>query len=223
MTKRIRVLIADDHPLIRAGLRQLLEAQPDIEVICEAADGIEALEMTRTLRPDVLLVDIAMPRMSGLEVVPLVRDSVPQTEIVILSMYAMEAYTHQALTEGARAYVLKGAPSAEVLAAIRAVHAGRHYFSEQIHADVVQSSTGGNRQCSRSNAYNSLTGRERQVFHLLIEGHSSQRISDLLAISIKTVEKHRSSISKKLGTGHPIDMVKFAIRYGIIDVDFWKA
>jgi two-component system, NarL family, response regulator NreC len=223
MNERIRVLIADDHPLIRGGLRSLFATQADIEVIGEAANGVEAVEMTRALRPDVLLVDIAMPSMSGLEVVPLVRESAPETQIVILSMYAKEAYTHQVLTEGARAYVLKGAPSVEVLAAIRAVHAGRYYFSEQIHADVITSYTGGERRsASRSVSYNSLTDRERQVFLLLIEGHSSQRISDLLAISIKTVEKHRASISKKLGMSHPVDMVKFAIRYGIIDPDFWK-
>jgi two-component system, NarL family, response regulator NreC len=223
MHERIRVLIADDHPLIRDGLRQLLHLQADIEMVGEATNGIEAVEMARALRPDVLLVDIAMPSMSGLEVVSLVRDSVPHTQIVILSMYAKEAYTHQVLTEGARAYVLKGAPSTEVLAAIRAVHAGRYYFSEQVHTDVINSYRGKERQpSSSSNLYNSLTDRERQVFLLLIEGHSSQRIGDLLAISIKTVEKHRASISKKLGISQPVEMVKFAIRYGIIDPDFWK-
>jgi two-component system, NarL family, response regulator NreC len=224
MTKRIRVLIADDHPLIRDGLRMLLGTQADLEVVGEAADGIEALEMARQLRPDVLLIDIAMPGMSGLEVVPLVRDALPQTQMVILSMFAQEAYTHQALLEGARAYVLKGAPSAEVLAAVRAVHAGRYYFCAQIHADIIGAHTGGARQCaSSSSGYASLSARERQVFLLLIEGHPSQRIGELLSISIKTVEKHRASISKKLGSNHPVDMVKFAIRYGIIDPDFWKA
>jgi two-component system, NarL family, response regulator NreC len=223
MPERIRVLIADDHPLFRDGLRHLLHAQADIDMIGEATNGLEAVEMARALRPDVLLVDIAMPSMSGLEVVPLVRDSVPQTQIVILSMFAKEAYTHQVLTDGARAYVLKGAPSTEVLAAIRAVHAGRYYFSEQVHAEVITSYKSKDRPpSSRSISYNSLTDRERQVFLLLVEGHPSQRISDLLAISIKTVEKHRASISRKLGISHPVDMVKFAIRYGIIDPDFWK-
>lgn len=223
MDKPIRVLIADDHPLIREALRQLLQAQVDIEVVGEAADGIEALDKVRSLHPDVLLIDIAMPRMSGLEVVPLVRAILPKTEIVILSMYAKEVYTHQALTEGARAYVLKGAPSFDVLGAVRAVHGGGYFFSAQIHAEVIGSYLEGHRKVLGDAGYNSLTYREKQVFLLLIEGHSSQHIGELLCVSLKTVEKHRANISCKLGMHSPVDMVKYAIRYGIIDPDLWRS
>jgi two-component system, NarL family, response regulator NreC len=223
VTKSIRVLIADDHQLIRAALRQLLQGEVDIEVVGEAADGIEALEKVRALHPDVLLLDIAMPRMGGLEVLPLMRELRPKTEVVILSMYAKEAYTHQALTEGARAYVLKGAPSADVLAAVRAVHGGGYFFSAQIHTSVIDTYLDGHRKTPGSVGYYSLTEREKQVFHLLIEGHSSQHISELLYVSLKTVEKHRANICCKLGLHSSVGMVKYAIRYGIIDPDLWKS
>jgi DNA-binding NarL/FixJ family response regulator len=222
-SNRIKVLIADDHPLIRQGLRQLLETQSDIDVVGEAEDGLKAIERARALRPDVLLLDIAMPNMSGLEVVPLIREALPNTEIVILSMYAKEAYAHQVLTEGARGYVLKGAPSSDVVAAVRAVHAGRYFFGQQVHAEVIESYLEGHHKKSSSAGYDTLTDRERQVFLLLVEGHSSHRIADLLCVSQKTVEKHRANITKKIGISNPVDMVKYAIRFGIIDPDFWQS
>ena len=219
---RIQVLIADDHLMVREGLRLLLEAQSDIKVVGEAGDGIEALARARELKPDVVLLDIAMPRMSGLEAVRMIRDAVPETRIVVLSMYEKEAYAHQAIEAGAHGYVLKGESSSEMLAAIRAACADRYYFSSKVHADVIKGYLGGRPQSEKNKGFDSLTERERQTFFLLIEGNTSPQIGKALCLSIKTVEKHRASICRKLGTSSPLEMMKFAIRWGIINPDFWK-
>jgi two-component system response regulator NreC len=220
--KKICILIADDHPIVREGLRQLLETQPDIKVVGEAGDGIEALERARELVPDVVLLDIAMPRMSGLEAVRLIREAVPETRIVVLSMYEKEAYAHQVIEAGAHGYVLKGEPSSEMLAAIRAACADRYYFSSKVHADVIRGYIGGRPHAETSKGFDSLSERERQIFFLLIEGNTSPQIGKILCLSVKTVEKHRASICRKIGTSSPLEMMKYAIRWGIIDPDFWK-
>jgi DNA-binding NarL/FixJ family response regulator len=222
MMDRIQVLIADDHVMVREGLRLLLEAQSDIVVVGEAGDGIETLERARELKPDVVLLDIAMPRMSGLEAVRLIREAAPETRIVVLSMYEKEAYAHQAIEAGAHGYVLKGEPSPEVLAAIRAAGADRYYFSSKVHADVIKGYLGGRPYNETNKGFGSLTERERQTFFLLIEGNTSPQIGKALCLSIKTVEKHRASICRKIGTNSPLEMMKYAIRWGIINPDFWK-
>jgi DNA-binding NarL/FixJ family response regulator len=219
---RIRVLIADDHVMVREGLRLLLEAQCDLVVVGEAGDGIESLERARELKPDVVLLDIAMPRMSGLEAVRLIREAVPETRIVVLSMYEKEAYAHQAIEAGAHGYVLKGEPSSEVLAAIRAACDDRYYFSSKVHADVIKGYLGGRPYNETNKGFDSLTERERQTFFLLIEGNTSPQIGKALCLSIKTVEKHRASICRKIGTNSPLEMMKYAIRWGIVNPDFWK-
>jgi DNA-binding NarL/FixJ family response regulator len=219
---RIRVLVADDHVMVREGLRLLLEAQSDIKVVGEAGDGIEALERVREFRPDVVLLDIAMPRMNGLEAVRLIREAVPETRIVVLSMYEKEAYAHQAIEAGAHGYVLKGEPCCEVLEAIRAACADRYYFSSKVHADVIKGYLGGRPHSQPNKGFDSLTERERQTFFLLIEGNTSPQIGKALCLSIKTVEKHRASICRKIGTSSPLEMMKYAIRWGIINPDFWK-
>lgn len=218
----IRVLVADDHAVVREGLRQLLEMQSDITVIGEACDGIEALELARQLKPDVVLLDIAMPRLSGLEAVSLIRDAVPQTRIVVLSMYEKEAYAHHVVQAGAYGYVLKGEPSSDMLTAIRYAHAGRYYFSKKVNVEGLQNDWKEQGQESDSTDFNCLSGREKEVFFLLIEGNSTLQIADILCRSPKTVEKHRTSISKKLGVGSPVEMMKVAIRCGVVDPACWK-
>lgn len=219
---RIRVLIADDHPIVRKGLRQLLEAEADMQVVEEAGDGMEALEKVRVHHPDVLLLDIAMPRLSGLEAAQMVGSAAPGTRIVILSMYEKEAYARQALEAGALGYVLKGGPSEEIPAAIRAAHKGQYFLSSSITSSVVGTYLKGDRQAPADRGYESLSERERQVFLLLVEGNSTAQVADILCISPKTVEKHRLNIAGKLGTESPVEMVKYAVRIGLVDPEIWK-
>lgn len=220
---QIRVLIVDDHAVVREGLRLLLETQSDMTVAGEAGDGIEALEQARKLKPDVILLDIAMPRMTGLEAVRLIREAAPDSRIVVLSMYGKEAYAHQVLQAGAYGYVLKGEPSSDMLAAIRSARSGRYYFSQKLHVEVIQGYLKGRTQAAANAGFDSLSDREKQVFFLIIEGSSSLQIGKVLFLSTKTVEKHRASISKKLGIKSPVEMMKFAIRCGLVDPDFWKS
>ncbi len=221
--KPIRVLIADDHAMIREGLRQLLEMQADIEVVGEATDGVEALDRCRTFRPDVVLLDIAMPRMTGVEAVSMIKQASPETEVIILSMYEKEAYVHQAMKAGARGYVLKAAPSTYLLEAIRRVNIGEFYLCPKIRNGVMEAYVGDHREEPHSEGgYDLLSDRERQVFMLLVEGNTTVQISDILCVSPKTAEKHRANIVKKLGISQPVKMVQYAIRIGVLDPETWQ-
>lgn len=220
---RIRILISDDHPIVRTGLRQLLEAEIDLQVVDEACDGLETLEKARVHHPDVLLLDIAMPRLSGLEVAQMVKTASPETKVVILSMYEKEAYACQALEAGALGYILKGGPSDEITAAIRAVYKGQYYLSPSITSSVVYTYLNSSRKETTGEGYQGLSERERQVFMLLVEGNSTASISDILCISPKTVEKHRANITDKLGFSNPVEMLRYAIRIGLVDPEIWKS
>jgi len=215
--RKTRVLIADDHAVVRDGLRQLLNGQKDMEVVGEARDGKEVVEKARSLLPDVTILDIAMPQMSGLDAACMIKEAVPDGQIVVLSMYEKEAYVHQVLASGALGYVLKASPSSEVLQAIRAARRGEYYLSSKINAEVISVYLKDRKEKPAVRGYDLLSEREQQVFRLIVESHTTNQIADILYVSPKTVEKYRSSIINKLGIHNPIDMVKYAIKIGIID------
>ncbi len=222
--KPIRVLIVDDHDMVRTGMRHLLDSEPDITVVGEAGGGVEGLRMAKELQPDVAVLDVAMPRLGGLEMLGLLKVSLPQVKVVILSMYSKESFAHEALQAGAYAYVLKGAPSNDLLEAIRYANMGRHYFSEEVHSKLIKSYvTHRQEEPVGTNDYHRLSDREKQVFRLLIDGNSTAEVAELLCISIKTAEKHRTSVNKKLGTSSPVEMMKFAIRTGLVDPEAWPS
>ena len=218
----MRILIADDHAIVREGLRQLLNSQRDMEVAGEAQDGREALEKAKSLRPDVTILDIAMPSLSGLEAVRLIKEAVPHTQIVILSMHEKEAYVHQVFASGALAYVLKASPSTDVLAAIRAAHRGEYFLSSKIKAEVIGRYLESRKEKPAVRGYDLLSEREQQVFRLMVEGNSTNQIADVLCVSPKTVEKHRGNVMNKLGIHDLVALVKYAIKIGIIDPELWE-
>lgn len=218
----MRILLADDHAVVRAGLRQLLTNQPDMVVVGEATDGVDAVEKAKSLRPDVTLLDIAMPHLSGLDAVRLIKDAVPQTQIVVLSMHQKEAYVHQAFASGALGYVLKASPSSDVLEAIRAAHRGEYFLSSKIKADVIGAYLQSRKEKPMVRGYDLLSEREQQVFRLIVEGNSTKAIADILCVSPKTVEKHRANVSRKLGIHDLVGMVKYAVKIGIVDPETWE-
>jgi DNA-binding NarL/FixJ family response regulator len=218
----MKILVADDHAVVREGLKQLLTSQPDMDVVGEARDGEEALEKAKALRPDVTLLDIAMPRLSGLDAVRLIKEAVPETQIVVLSMYEKEAFVHQVFNSGALAYVLKAASSSDVIEAVRAAHQGEYFLSSKIRAEVIGTYLESRKEKPAVRGYDLLSDREQQVFRLMVEGNPTAKIADILCVSPKTVEKHRANVMKKLGVGDLLAMVKYAMKIGVIDPELWK-
>ena len=219
---KITVFVADDHSIVREGLRQMFARSNTIALVGEAADGEAAAKEIRRLQPDVAILDIAMPMVSGLECIPLVKNDSPNTAIVILSMFAREIYVHQALSSGALGYVLKTAPWSEVLEAVRMVAQGKYFLSREINSELIRGYLHNeDRKSAESSRYDLLSDREQQIFRLVIEGNPTKSIAELLCLSPKTVEKHRSNISKKLGMSEPLALLKFAMKIGVADPDLW--
>ncbi len=218
----MKILLADDHAIVREGLRQLFKSQADMEVVGEAADGKEAVEKAKTLRPDVALLDIAMPGLSGLEAVQLIKEAVPETQVVVLSMHQKEAYVHQVFASGALGYVLKASPSSDVIDAIRAANRGEYFLSSKIRADVIGAYLESRKKKPMVRGYDLLSEREQQVFRLVVEGNSTNQIAEVLCVSPKTVEKHRANVMKKLDLHDVVSLVKYAVKIGIVDPQLWE-
>jgi len=213
----IRIVLADDHPIVRKGLRTLLEEEPDCEVVGEAEDGITAVEMAEQLKPDVLVTDVAMPGLGGLEVARRVSSPAHAPKVIVLSAYSNEPYVLEALRNGASAYVLKSTSTNTLVEAVREVVAGHRYLSpplteRAINAYVLQAS-----QSSQDlDPYEMLTNREREVLHMAAEGLNNQEIGERLVISPRTVETHRANLMRKLELDTTSDLLQYALRRGII-------
>ena len=208
----ITVLIADDHALMRDGLRAILEREGGIEVVATASNGRETVLEARRLNPDIVLMDIVMPELSGIEAAAQIRDHCESTRVIILSMHSTVEHIFRALQAGAMGYLLKGSAGSEVVEAVRAVHAGRRYLTRKV-SDVVVD--GYVREHRASSPLESLSPREREVMLLVVEGRSSREIADALHLSPKTVETHRSRLMEKLGVENVIGLVKFAVQHGL--------
>jgi two-component system response regulator NreC len=219
---KIKILIADDHAIVRAGLKQLFSDQKDLEVIGEAEDGKQAIEKVKVLHPDVLLLDIAMPQLNGLEVVSMIKKSVLKTQVVVLSMHSKETYVQQILAAGALGYVLKASPSSDILEAIRAAYRGEYFLSSKLRAEVICAYAKRRKSSPALGGYDSLSEREQQVFRLAAQGNSTGQIGEILFVSPKTVEKHHTSIMNKLGIHDRLGLMKYAIKIGVVDPDLWE-
>jgi two-component system, NarL family, response regulator NreC len=215
----IRVLIAEDHLMVRAGIRALLEKAGDIHVLGEASNGQEAIEMTELLKPDVLIMDIMMPRMNGIQAAETIYEMKLPSHILLLSMYSDAGFVHQALQCGVKGYVLKSSVSDELLWAVRAVASGKSYFSDSIAEIVGESSFHPHATRHESDPLSSLSPREKEILQLIAEEHTSAEIGKLLAISEKTVEKHRTKLMEKLNVRNLAGLVRLAVKYHLVDRD----
>jgi len=215
----ITVFLADDHAVVRDGLRVLLEAQPDIRVIGDAANGREAVRRVAQLRPDVVVMDIAMPELNGIEAAREIGRVCPSTQVIILSMHSTTEHIFQALQAGARGYLLKESAGIEVVNAVRAVHADHRYLSQKILEGLVDNYVRQRQAAEAKSPLARLSPREREVLQLVVEGKSSAEIADILSLSPKTVEAYRSRLMHKLGISDLPGLVKFAIQHGLTSLE----
>lgn len=215
----IRILIAEDHLMVRAGIRALLEKTGDINVLGEASNGQEAVDMTRELKPDVLVMDIMMPRLNGIQAAENIRDLKLPTRILLLSMYADAGFVHQALQCGVKGYVLKSSVSDELLWAVRAVASGQTFLSSPISEIVVENAIHPHSAATDGDPLANLSPREKEILQLIAEEHTSGEIAKMLFISEKTVEKHRASLMEKLNVRNLAGLVRIAVKYHLVDLD----
>jgi DNA-binding NarL/FixJ family response regulator len=211
---KIKVILADDHQIVRQGMRALLNAQPDIEVIGEAIDGYELVDLVGKLSPQVVITDIAMPNLNGIEAAAQIRKRHPGTQVIILSMYSAPPYIIRALRSGALGYLLKDDDFKDVIKAIHLVAQGHRFLSTQVSDQVFDLFLGGN-----SNIFNEeikLTEREREVLQLIAEGNTSPQIAEKLGIGVRTVETHRANLKAKLNLSTNADIVRYAVQQGFV-------
>lgn len=213
---KIRVLIADDHALVREGIRRILESAEDMEVVGEAADGLEATKKVQQIAPEVVLMNIAMPGLGGLEATTEIHKTSPESKVLILTQYDNKEYLRRFFKAGASGYILKKAAGTDLLSAIRAVHRGGTFLDPSLANLVVEDYLKQPEEAE----YEKLSDREKEVLKLIAEGYTSKQIADLLTISVKTVMAHRTNIMEKLGIRNRSELIRYAISKGLIAVDF---
>lgn len=212
----VRILLADDHVVMRSGLRLLLERQPNLEVVGEAADGQEAVRLAAAEKPEVVIMDIAMPHLNGVEATRQIVTRNPETAVVILSMHSDESYVLRSLKAGARAYLLKDSAEADLIAAIRAIQGGKSFFSPGVRRILTEDYMHALAKLGVEDTYELLTPREREVLQLVAEGKSNKEVANLLNLSLYTVETHRTHILQKLNLHSVPELILYAVRKGII-------
>lgn len=220
MAERIRVLLVDDHAMFREGVRSLLEGEPDLEVVGEVEDGRQAVQTALTLAPDVVLMDITMPQLDGIEATRQIRSQNDAIKVLILTMHDNEDVFFRSISAGASGYVLKRSGGVELMSAIRSTHEGHSYLSpllaKALMSDYLQRGERGQDGVAQGRR---LSGREQEILKLIAEGHSSREIAEMLDLSVKTVHNHRTRLMTKLDIHRNTDLVKYAIRLGMVQVD----
>ncbi len=215
MAKKTRVLIADDHTIVRSGVRLLLQAEPDIEVVGEALDGGQAVTMAESLRPDVVLMDIAMPGTSGLEATRQIKGRFPEMCVLVLTMHRSDEYFFEMLKAGASGYILKGADTSELIGAVRTVARGEVFLYPAMAKELLQDYL-SRLQESNSSGQPALTSREKEILRLLAEGHSNKEIAERLVVSPSTIHSHRTNLMKKLNLSSRYELIQYARQRGLI-------
>jgi DNA-binding NarL/FixJ family response regulator len=211
---KIKVLLAEDHTIVRQGIRSLLEPQMDIEVIGEAEDGLDAVKKTEELRPDVVIMDISMPKLNGIDATRLIKKNVPNAKVLVLTMHELQEYVEQILRAGASGYLVKKTAMSELINAIRAVNQGLSFLSPSVSKKIVDKYI--KKTMDKGTEKEPITGRERQILQLIAEGHSNKEIAKILSLSIRTVEAHRLSIMDKLDIHDVAGLTRYAIQKGLI-------
>lgn len=219
MTDRdVTIILADDHTIVRQGLAKLLEGEPDFRVVGEAENGREAVSKVEELKPDVVIMDISMPMLNGIEATRQIKKIRPRTRVIILSMHCHDRYIRELFSLGASGYLLKDSTGNDIVKAIQAAMDGDTYMSPPVSRLVVEDYVSTKKKSFREELYSSLSNREREVFQMIAEGHSTREISEILFISPSTVKTHRSNIMEKLKIENISQLVQFAIRIGIVDL-----
>lgn len=218
MRETYRIVIAEDHTILREGLRAILAADPGLEIVGEAEDGREAVRQAASKAPDLILMDLSMPRMNGLEAIREIRRQSPGTKILALTVHSSEEYVLAALEAGADGYVLKDATRSELVMAIRRILEGKRYLSPGISDAVIEGYLEGRRQLRPETPWESLTQREREILKLIAEGYKNKEVADYLCISLKTVEKHRANLMKKLDLHNAAALTAYAIEKKLVAV-----
>jgi DNA-binding NarL/FixJ family response regulator len=214
--KKLRILLADDHTLVRQGLRRILEEKPEWEVVAEAADGREAVLRTLELKPDVVIMDIAMPQLNGTEATRQITRKAPDVQILVLSMHMDESYVLQTLRAGARGYLLKDSVDADLIRAVTAVSEGKSFFSPSVAKMMLDDYIRHLEQQGVTDRFELLSEREREIFQLIAEGNSNKEIANLLSLSTSTVETHRARIMEKLDLHSTAEIILYAVRKGVL-------